>query len=63
MKAFLVRVSIAVKRHHDHNNSYKRKHLIEAGLQLQRFSPLLSWWEMWQSTGRHSAEGAESSTS
>ena len=26
--AVLVRVSIAVKRHHDHDNSYKGKHLI-----------------------------------
>ena len=25
----LVRVSIAVKRHHDHDNCYKGKHLIE----------------------------------
>ena len=25
-------VSIAVKRHYDHSNSYKRKHLIGAGL-------------------------------
>ena len=38
----LVRVSIAVKRHHDQGNSYKRKHLIGAGLEFQRFSPLLS---------------------
>lgn len=28
------RISIAVKRHCDHNNSYKRKHLIRAGLQF-----------------------------
>jgi hypothetical protein len=26
---------IAVKRHHDHNNSYKGKHLIGAGLQFR----------------------------
>ena len=32
-------VSIAVKRHHDQGNSYKGKHLIGAGLQVQRFSP------------------------
>ena len=31
----LVEVSVAVKRHHDHSDSYKRKHLIEAGLQLR----------------------------
>ena len=34
-------VSIAMKRHYDHVNSYKRKHLIGVGLQVQRFSPLL----------------------
>ena len=43
--------------------SYKR-HLIEAGLQVQRFSPLSSWQEAWQRPGRHGAgEEAESSTS
>jgi hypothetical protein len=31
-----------MKRHHDHGNSYKEKHLIGAALQVQRFSPLLS---------------------
>ena len=39
----LVRVSIAVKKHHDHGNSYKGRDLIghgEAHLQVQRFSPL-----------------------
>ena len=25
----LVRISVAIKRHHDHNYSYKEKHLIE----------------------------------
>ena len=55
-------VFIAVKRHHDQGNSYKGKHLTEAS--LQRFSPLSSWWETWQSAGRHSAgERAQSSTS
>ena len=39
---------IAVKRHHNHNNSYNGKHLIGAGLQSQRFSPLSSWYEAWQ---------------
>ena len=28
-------VSIAVKRHHEHGNSYKGKHLIGAGLQFR----------------------------
>jgi hypothetical protein len=59
----LVRVSIAVKRHHEQGNSYKQQHLIGAGLQVQRFSPLSSWKEAWQHAGRHGAEGAKSSTS
>jgi hypothetical protein len=55
---------IAVNGHHDQGNSYKRKHLIGTGLQFQRLSPLASWWETWQSAGRHDAgEGAENSTS
>jgi hypothetical protein len=33
----LSQCSIAGKRHHDHGNSYKGKHLSGAGLQLQRF--------------------------
>jgi hypothetical protein len=37
----LVRVSTAVSRHYDQGNSYKG-HLIGAGLQVQRFSPLSS---------------------
>jgi hypothetical protein len=41
-KAVLVKVSIAVKRDHDQSNSYKGQHLIGAGLQVQRFSPLSS---------------------
>ena len=52
-----------MKRHHDHGNSYKRKHLIGAVLQFQRFSPLSLWQEAWQYPGRHGAGGAESSTS
>ena len=36
---YLIHCSIAMKRHHDQSNSYKRKHLIG---QFQRFS-LLSW--------------------
>ena len=36
----LVRVPIAVKRHHDHSNSYKRKAFHWDG--LQSFSPLSS---------------------
>ena len=29
LEAVLIRVSIAVKRHHDHNNSYRGKDLFE----------------------------------
>jgi hypothetical protein len=35
----------SVKRQYDHGNSYEGKHLTEAGLEFQRFSPLSSWWE------------------
>jgi hypothetical protein len=45
-----------VKRHHDHGNSYKGKHLVEDGLNFQRFSPVSSWQEAWQRAGRHGAE-------
>jgi hypothetical protein len=59
VELFCFRVSIAVKRHHDQNNSYKDKHLIGAGLEFQRFSPL-SWPEAWQHPGKCGAgEGAE----
>jgi hypothetical protein len=34
---------IAVTRYHDHGNSYKGNHLIGAGLQFQKLSPLSSW--------------------
>jgi hypothetical protein len=34
---------IAAKRHHDQGNTYKRQHLIGAGLQVQRFSSLSRW--------------------
>ena len=44
-----------MNRHHDQDNSYKGQHLIRAGLQVQRFSPLSSWQETWQCPGRHSA--------
>jgi hypothetical protein len=39
--------SITVQRHHDQSNSYKRKDLIGAGLQYQRFSGLASWQGAW----------------
>ena len=59
-----LRVSIAVKRHHDQDNSYKGQHLIWAGLLILRFRPLSSWQEAWQCPGRPGAgEVVESSTS
>ena len=42
---------IAVKRYHCHDNVYKGKHFIGAGLQFQRFSLLLSCPEAWQHVG------------
>ena len=50
--------SIAVKRYHYQDNSYKGKHLIGAGLQFQRYRPLSSWQEAWQQAGKHGAEEA-----
>jgi hypothetical protein len=41
----------------------KTKHLIGAGLQVQRFSPLSSWRKPWMPAGRHGAgKAAERST-
>jgi hypothetical protein len=34
-----------VNRHHDQGKSYKKQHLIGAGLEVQRLSPLPSRWE------------------
>jgi hypothetical protein len=34
-----------VNRYYDQGKSYKGQHLIGAGLQVQRFSPLSSRWE------------------
>lgn len=45
--------STSVKGHHDKSDSYKGKHLVGAGLQFYRFSPLLSWWEAQQRAGGH----------
>ena len=60
----LIRVSIVVKKHCEHSNCSKRKHLTLVGLQLPRFSKLLSWWEERQYAGRHGVEDvAEISTS
>lgn len=53
--------SVAVKRPHDPNNSYKGNHLIGAGLQSQRLSPLSSWRRS-MAVETCAIEGAESST-
>jgi hypothetical protein len=53
---------IAVKRHHDHGNSYKGKHFTGAGFQFQRFNPLSSCQKARQHAGRHGAGGAKAST-
>ena len=63
LPCYLCRVYIAVKRHNDQGNSFKRKHLIGAGLQFQRFSPLSLGQEAWQYPDSHGSGGAESSTS
>jgi hypothetical protein len=54
----LVRVSIAVKRHHDQGRIYKGQYLIGTALYFQRFHPLSSWqqgsiqadrrWRSWE---------------
>jgi hypothetical protein len=51
-----------VKRHYNQGNAHKGKHLIRAGLQVQRVSPL-SWQEAWQHPGRHGTGGAKRSAS
>jgi hypothetical protein len=43
---------IAVKRHGDHHNSYKTKHLVGGLLTVSEVSPLSSWWQ----TDRHGVE-------
>lgn len=40
-----VRVCIAVKRCHEHSNSYKEQHFIGIVLQVEKFSQLSSRWE------------------
>ena len=48
---------IAVKRHHDQGNFYKGQYLVGAGLQFQRFNPLLSWRVARLNQGRLAAGG------
>ena len=47
-------VSVAVKRYHDHRNSYKGNIYQRWQLTVGRFSPL-SWPAAWQPTGRRGA--------
>lgn len=44
---------IAVKRHHDHGNSYKREYLIGTCIHSQRFNLFSSWQEKCWEAGRH----------
>jgi hypothetical protein len=54
---------IAVKKHHDQGNSNKGKHLIGAGVKVQRFSSLTSWWDALQHAGKlEDGERVERST-
>lgn len=62
----LVRVSFAMKKHHDHGKPYKGKHLIGGDLQFRGHhgKQPLSRWETTMVACRHAAgEGAEGSTS
>jgi hypothetical protein len=43
-----------MRTHHDHCNSYKRKHLIGASLAFQKFGPL-AWWGAWWNAGINGA--------
>ena len=54
---------MAVKRHHDQDNSYKEQHLIGAVLHFQTFSPISPWQKAWQYSDRLDAGGVESTTS
>jgi hypothetical protein len=53
-----LRVSIAIKRHHDQG-----QYLIGAGFLVLRLNPLSSWWKACQHPGKHDTRGAENSTS
>lgn len=41
-----LRLSILVKRHHHPGYSFKGKHVMGAGIKIQRLSPFLSWQNM-----------------
>ena len=60
MPTVLVKVTIAVKRHHDQGNSYKEKRLTRVSLQFRA----LVHYHDGECAGRHGAgEGAEGSAS
>ena len=64
MVGISVRVSVAVKRHHDHDNCYKGKHSIGVAWLQFRGSAHHHHGGAWQQSGRHGAgEVAESPTS
>ena len=49
LSSFLVGISISVKRHHDHNNSYKGEHLIRVAYS---FRGLVHYYHgRWQAGG------------
>ena len=58
----LARISTAMKRHHDHSNSYKEEHLTEEVAHSYRASVHYHPSGTWPYAGRHDAgEVAESS--
>ena len=59
---FLVRLSFAVKRHHDHNNSYKGKHLIGVPYCFRGLAHY-HHGRTWQHVGRQVGEASVCSTS
>ena len=54
MPFVLVRVSIAVKRHHDHGYSYKGKHLIEVVAYISEVQSIIIMAGIMVHAGRHS---------
>ena len=59
----LVIISIAVWRHHDHGNSYKRKQLSRVSYGFRDFGPYHHDQTWWRASRLGAVEGVESSTS
>ena len=59
----LVRISIAMKKHHYHSSSYKGKHTIAVSPLQFRGSVHYHHGETWGNAGRHAGEVTESLTS